>query len=170
MDEADKLFQLRASLVGAAGQVLWDAGKQSTVGRIVALLKARFGSENQAERFRAELRSPKRTKGEPLQKLYQDVRRLMSLAYPSESSVLLNIVGCDVFLEALDYQAMRVRILEKRRKMWTTLSTWLAVLSHSTSWALPDRKRRRANRDLHVPRPAARNPPVQREQRYGKRS
>ena len=61
-DEADKLFQLRASLVGAAGQILWDAGKQSTVGRIVALLKARFGSENQAELFRAELRSRKRTK------------------------------------------------------------------------------------------------------------
>ena len=55
-DEADKLFQLRASLAEAAGQILWDAGKQSTVGQIIALLKARFGSENQAERFRAELR------------------------------------------------------------------------------------------------------------------
>ena len=58
-DEADKLFQLRASLAGAASQILWDAGKQSTVGRIVAVLKA--------ERFRSELRSRKRTKGEPLQ-------------------------------------------------------------------------------------------------------
>ena len=56
-DEADKLFKLRASLVVAAGQILWDAGKQSTVGLVVALLKARFGSENEAERFRAKLRS-----------------------------------------------------------------------------------------------------------------
>ena len=56
---SDKLFQLRASLVGATGQILWDAGKQSTVGRIVAQLKVLFGSENQAERFRAELRSRK---------------------------------------------------------------------------------------------------------------
>ena len=54
---SDKLFQLRASLVGAAGQILWAAEKQSTVDRIVALLKARFDSENQAERFRAERRS-----------------------------------------------------------------------------------------------------------------
>ena len=45
-DEVDKLFQLRTSLVGAAVQILWDTGKQSTVGRIVALLTARFGSEN----------------------------------------------------------------------------------------------------------------------------
>ena len=61
-DDSDKLFQLPASLVGAAGQILWDAGKQSTASRIVALLKDRFGSENQAERFRTELRSRKRTK------------------------------------------------------------------------------------------------------------
>ena len=100
----------------AAGQILWNAGKQSTVGRIVALLEARFGSENQAERFRAELQSRKRTKDEPLQKLYQDVRRLMSLAYPGESSVLSNIVGRDAFLEALVDQALRVRILEKEPK------------------------------------------------------
>ena len=81
-DEADKLFQLRASLAGAAGPILWDAGKQSTVGHVVALLKARFGSENQAEGYRAELRSRERSKGESLQKLYQDMLRLMSLAYP----------------------------------------------------------------------------------------
>ena len=84
--------------------------------RIVALLKARFGSENQAERFRAELRSRKRPKGESLQKLYQDVRRLMSLANPGESSALSDIVGRDAFLEALDDQTLRVRILEKEPK------------------------------------------------------
>ena len=80
------------------------------------MLKARFGSENQAERYRAELRSRKRSKGESLQKLYQDVRRLMSLAYPGESSVLSDIVGRDVFLEVLDDQTLRVRILEKEPK------------------------------------------------------
>ena len=115
-DEADKLFHLRASLIGSAGQILWYAGKQSTVGRILALLKARFDSENQAERFGAELRSRKRTKDAPLQKLYEDVRRLMSLAYPGESSVLSDIIGRDAFLVALDDQALRVRILEKELK------------------------------------------------------
>ena len=97
-EDADKLLQVRASLIRAARQIMWDAGKQSTVSRVVALLKARFESENQAERFRAELRSRKRGKGESLQKLYQDVCRLMSLAYPSESSTLSDIVGFDAFL------------------------------------------------------------------------
>ena len=45
-DDSDKLFQLRDTLVGAAEQILWDAGKRSTVSRIVALLHSRFGNEN----------------------------------------------------------------------------------------------------------------------------
>ena len=40
----------------------------------------------------------------------------MSLAYPGESSVLSDIVGREAFLEALDNQALRVRILEKEPK------------------------------------------------------
>ena len=104
-DDSDKLFELRASLVGAAGQIQWNAAKQSTVSRIVALLKASFSIENQVERFRAELRSRKRNKGESLQQLYQDVCPLMSLAYPGASSALSGIVGRDAFLEALDDQA-----------------------------------------------------------------
>ena len=41
----------------------------------------------------------------------------MSLAYPGElSSVVSDIVERDAFLEALDDQALRVRILEKKPK------------------------------------------------------
>ena len=115
-DDSDKLFPLRARLVGTAGEILWDAGKQSRVSQIVALLKARFGTENQAERIRAELRSGKRNKVGSLQKLYKDVCRLMSLAYSGESSALSDIIGCDAFLDALDDRALPVRILEKEPK------------------------------------------------------
>ena len=96
--------------------------------RWVALPEARFGNENQAERFRAELRSRKRNKGESLQKLYQDVCRLMLLACPGESSALSDIVGCDAFLEALDEQALRVCILEKEPRNVDdalNLASWL---------------------------------------------
>ena len=40
----------------------------------------------------------------------------MTLAYPGESSVLSDIVGRNAFLEALDDQVLRVRILEKEPK------------------------------------------------------
>ena len=41
---------------------------------------------------------------------------MMSLAYPGKSSTLSDIVGRDAFLEALDDQALRIRILEKEPK------------------------------------------------------
>ena len=48
-----------------------------------------------------------------LQQLYQDVCRLMSLAYPGLTSDLSNIVARNAFLEALGDNALRVRILVK---------------------------------------------------------
>ena len=69
----DQLFHLKASLNGNAGQVLWDIPAEVTVGRLIEILHSRFGSQNQAERFRAELRKRKRRRNEPLQSLYQDI-------------------------------------------------------------------------------------------------
>jgi len=63
-NESEKLCHLRASLDGGAGQVLWDAGKQSSVDEIIKLLKNRFGTQNQDERYRAELKARRRRKGE----------------------------------------------------------------------------------------------------------
>ena len=111
--EEDQQFNLSVSLEGAAGQILWDAGPRPTVQETIRLLRNRFGNVNQAERFRADLRARKRKPGESLQQLYQDVCRLMSLAYPGPTSELSNIVARDAFLEALDDSSIRVRILEK---------------------------------------------------------
>jgi len=112
-DEEDKLFQLCASLSGPAGQILWDTGTQTTADEVMRLLRNRFASINQAERFCAELRARKRKPGESLQKLYQDICRLMFLAYPGPTSELSNNVARDAFLEALDNSSLRVRILKK---------------------------------------------------------
>jgi len=112
-DAEDQQFNLSVSLDGVAGQILWDTEACSTVEGTIQLLRNRFGNVNQQERFRAELKSRKRKPGESLQELYQDVCRLMSLAYPGPTSDLSNIVGRDAFLEALCDNALRVRILEK---------------------------------------------------------
>jgi len=81
-DAEDQQFNLSVSLDGAAGQILWDTEGCSTVEGTIQLLRNRFGNINQQERFRAELKSRKRKPGESLQELYQDICRLMSLAYP----------------------------------------------------------------------------------------
>ena len=57
LNEDYRIFQLWASLDGPAGQILWDAGKTHSVEDVVTLLRTRFGSEGQPERFRAELKA-----------------------------------------------------------------------------------------------------------------
>ena len=52
--DEDQYYHLCASLEGAVGQVLWDAGPQATTDSIIRLLQTRFGTELQAERFKAE--------------------------------------------------------------------------------------------------------------------
>ena len=111
-NDADQLFHLRASLDGPAGQLLWNAPQTDRVDKVIELLQNRFGEVNQAERYRAELRSRRRRPKESLQELYIDISRLMSLAYPGPTTELSEIVGRDAFLDALTDQTMRVRILE----------------------------------------------------------
>ena len=112
----DRLFHLKASLEGPAGQLLWNAPKDITVNRLVELLRNRFGTNNQAERYRAELRARKRRPNELLQSLYHDIARLMSLAYPGQTGVMSEVVARDAFLEALDDPQLRIRILEREPK------------------------------------------------------
>jgi len=115
-DERDQFYNLSVNLHDAAAQILWDTNRPCTFKGMVQLFRNRFGSAGQAERFRAELAElcvRRRKPGETLQKLYQDVLRLVSLAYPGPTGELGKIVGRDSFLDALDNHAFRIRILEK---------------------------------------------------------
>jgi len=111
--EKDELFCLRANLTGVAGQVLWNLSTQVTLEDLIRLLWKRFGSLDQAERFRTELHTRKRRPNETLQSFYNDICWLMSLAYPGPNSELVDVVGRDAFLEALGDPSLHVRILDK---------------------------------------------------------
>ena len=54
-DKEDTFHHLCASLEGAAGPVLWNAGPRATTADIVGLLQTRVGMQLQVERFKAEL-------------------------------------------------------------------------------------------------------------------
>jgi hypothetical protein len=58
------------------------------------------------------LRSRRRKRGEKLQDVYTDIRRLMSFAYPGPTNETSEIVARDAFLDALGNRSLRVRILE----------------------------------------------------------
>jgi len=112
-NDVDKYYHLCASLEGAAGQILWDAGPQAMTESIIRLLQTRFGNEFQAERFKAELCARRRNPGEPLQQLYQDVCRLVALAYPSSEVALSNYVAKEAFITALDGAKLQLEVMKK---------------------------------------------------------
>ena len=123
-DEECGVF-LRDSLTGNASQVLWETSSDASADGIIRLLKNRFGNSNQMERYRAELHSRRRMKGESVQAVYQDIRRLLALGFPGESGDLFETIGRDAFLTALADPALRIRVLDQHPR---TLDDALAVV------------------------------------------
>ena len=68
---------------------------------------------DQVEWFRMELWTRKSRPGEDLQILYNDICRLLSLAYPGPNVEVIDVVGRDAFLEALGEPELKMRILDK---------------------------------------------------------
>ena len=77
--EEERAIFLRDSLNGNASQVLCEIADNVGHEEIIRLLRNRFGNSNQMERYRAELHGRRRRKGESVQTVYQDIRRLMAL-------------------------------------------------------------------------------------------
>ena len=76
---ADKTTHLETALVGPAQVLLLDA-ETLPVDDLVGKLKRRFGSIEQQERFRIELKLRRRRPNETLQELAHDIERLTALA------------------------------------------------------------------------------------------
>ena len=117
---------MRASLEGPAVQVLWDAGQCTSVDDLIRLLKNRFGSLNEEEHYCSELKAQRRRRGESLQSVYQDIRRLMALSFPDQSGPMWDIVVCDAFVNSLGDPALWLRVLERDP---TSLEEALKVVS-----------------------------------------
>jgi len=84
------------------------------------------GTENQLERFWLELYAKKRKASESLQDLYQDIRRLISLACPNDASNTAERLAINQFTNALDNDNMRFEVLNKNPD---TLETALHIAS-----------------------------------------
>jgi len=76
-------------------------------------LKQRFGSENQCEVYKLELRNRRRGPRESLSNLMQDVRRQMVLAYSVETSEMRESVATNAFLEAVDDPGLALEVRKR---------------------------------------------------------
>ncbi len=96
-NEEERVCHLKASLDGNAATLLWELPAGCSEMELLQLLQTCFGDRDQIERYRFELRTRRRCKGESLQSLHQDVCRLLALSYPGESSSLSKVVARDAF-------------------------------------------------------------------------
>jgi hypothetical protein len=110
--DRDKAAHLGAALTGSAGLILWGLDDPSYE-ELVSRLSRRYGSKEQHEKFRHELRSRRRKKDEGLQELAQDIERLAALAYPSDPQVTRDRLGTDAFIESLMDPELICKIREK---------------------------------------------------------
>lgn len=145
---ADKADFLRCALEGAATQLLWDFGAQAetTYDELVDRLRQRFGSEGQAETFRAQLRYRRQRADESLCDLLHEIRRLVVLAYPVPTNETTQIIAKDAFLEAIRDRELSLKVQEKEPKSLDEAYRTALRLEAYRRTTDPDDNRRQPNR------------------------
>src|SRR3989442_8550318 len=110
----ESLAQLKGALKGTAAQVLM--GSQGvTMGYHVLReeLQKCFGVEGHTAQFRTLLKTRRRQPGESLRTLYQDVCRLLMLAYPGPQNELRDLLAVEAFVDSLDDNELEISVKDK---------------------------------------------------------
>ena len=143
-DDTSKAMYLAGCLCGSARAVLADlpARERYSYTSLDRALRARFGTDDQSELFKAKLRSRVKQKGESLQELAHDVRRLVRLAHPSASSQTHEDLTKDQFIEALGDSEIRWNVFQSRPR---TLTDALKVALELDAFKESERSRLRKN-------------------------
>jgi len=92
--------------------LLWES-QIRTYDQLVEKLRLRYGSREQREKFRVELRYRRCHLNETLQELAQDVKCLIVLAYPTDGPSVRDIFGRDDFVDALNDPNLEFKVREK---------------------------------------------------------
>ena len=123
-DELEKADYLKCSLSGEANHILRDLKSTATYEEVADRLRRRYGSVDQMEACRVELKTRIRRPGESLSQLMKDVRRLFLQAYPSPSNEFSEIMARDAFINALQDRELILKVLEREP---TTLEQALKI-------------------------------------------
>lgn len=114
-DDSEKLDQLMCSLAAPADQLLWDFESASvmTWSDLVQRLRSRYGSADQNALYQTQLSTRRQRDGEDLNQLVQDIRRLMTLAYPGCTSEYGEQIAIRAFLDAVKDKSLALKVREK---------------------------------------------------------
>ena len=80
---------------------------------MVVKLRQRYGSIEQLESFRMELKNRRRKPGETLAHLLKDICRLSLQVYPGPPSYMSELIACDAFITALNDRELMLKVMER---------------------------------------------------------
>src|ERR1700733_436230 len=146
--DADRVDFLKCSLDRDAVQLLWDFGaeEQVTYSQLVERLRQRYGTEGQAETYRAQLYFRRQRPNENLGDLMHDIRRLVVHAYPVPSNATTEILAKDSFLEAIRDRELSLKVREKEPKSLDEAYRIALRLNAYQNMSEADDRRRNPNR------------------------
>ncbi|CAC5376490.1 unnamed protein product [Mytilus coruscus] len=116
--DIEKALELATSLRGTAQSILTDLRPEMRTNfiQLTAALASRFQPENQAEMYRAQMKSKIRGRTEQIPVLGQDIKRLVRLAYPSAPIEIKEQLACDCFIDSLNDVDMGWAIFQAKAK------------------------------------------------------
>jgi hypothetical protein len=108
--EKEKFAQLKAALRGSAAQVLMGDDGPITLESLLCDLQDNFGTKGLEPQYESALSVRRRQKGESLRALYQDIHRLVMLAYPGERGRLRDKLGTEAFINGLNDNDLSLKV------------------------------------------------------------
>ncbi|CAG2208723.1 unnamed protein product [Mytilus edulis] len=103
-DNISKALELATCLRGSTWAILSDLRPElmRSFTHLVTALASRFQPSNQAELYRAQMKSTTREKGQSLPELAQDIKKLTRLAYPTAPMEVREQLARDCFIDSLN--------------------------------------------------------------------
>ena len=95
------------------------------------VLRKRFGCSSSTAIYRSQLKTLKRWKGQTLDSLGQEVRRLIRLAYPSLTDEMSETLAVDQFSNALVEPSLRLAVYQAKAQ---TLQAAIDVATHMEAY------------------------------------
>src|SRR6267154_202399 len=111
---SERLAQLKGALRGTAAQVLMGShGASIGYDALREELQKCFGIEGYTAQYQVMLKTRRRQAGESLRTLYQDICRLLMLAYPGPQNDLRDLLAVEAFTDSLDDVELQVSVKDK---------------------------------------------------------
>ncbi|CAC5401811.1 unnamed protein product [Mytilus coruscus] len=116
--DIEKALELATSLRGTAQSILTDLRPEMRTNfiQLTTALASRFQPENQAEMYRAQMKSKICRRTEQIPVLGQDIKRLVRLAYPSAPIEIKEQLACECFIDSLNDADMEWAIFQAKAK------------------------------------------------------